>query len=453
MSKLKLPKEKRITGLYIYCNHCKKRYSDDSAIPKECKRLVYKAKLHVPNQGKECRTTVLKATTLNAAIRELLDFEEELRETNFLRSSKSTNKESSQNVIQKEEETILDSKNLSLIEAMADYMSYINNIGVPWHEKVVRSKQQIKEYERNLKNLLSALEVKGIETKNLSFRAINNRQIVGHICEYLLVNLEYRPKTYNKSISGLSQFVNHIIEKYELDCKNCFVPVKRKKYKPKPVAVKEDEFLGVLEAISPENGKYEVKGKKSHHSNVKRTYYKPWLYDAFLLGFYTGGRREEVVKLKWSGLKYQDDELSHIDISHFKENRSHGNLLDEEDYEDKSILITDDFKELLVKLGYENKKDSDEYILAPTETMTRTGMMGFITNAFTHFYKIAHPGTKHKLFKQLRKTYLTLLQRDYPQLSFLLGGHKDPSVEIKHYRDNDLLIREARKIMKGLKEK
>ncbi len=109
--------------------------------------------------------------------------------------------------------------------------------------------------------------------------------------------------------------------------------------------------------------------------------------------------------------------MSYIDVNHFKINRANSGNISEEEYEVKKVSINPDFKELLIEMGYHEKRGLDEFILAPEETCTRKQLMRIVSDAFTHFYKMLNTGDV-KNFKHLRKTYVTemvvLLGKDAP---------------------------------------
>lgn len=92
--------------------------------------------------------------------------------------------------------------------------------------------------------------------------------------------------------------------------------------------------------------------------------------------------------------------------NHYKMNRANSDNTSEDEYEVKNVPINLDFEELLYEMGYEEKKGTDEYILAPEETCEREQMMRIISSAFTHYFKHLKTGDV-KNFKYLRKTYAT----------------------------------------------
>jgi len=78
-------------------------------------------------------------------------------------------------------------------------------------------------------------------------------------------------------------------------------------------------------------------------------------------------------------------------------------------YEDvKAIFIPliQELRELIYRLGYEDNKGSDCYIIAPNEYAKRENLADDVSSIFTFFWK--KTGIKRDIsFKNLRKTYTT----------------------------------------------
>lgn len=168
-------------------------------------------------------------------------------------------------------------------------------------------------------------------------------------------------------------------------------------------------------------------------SGKRTNYYRTWMKDAFRLGLYTGGRREEIVKLKWSGIKLnKKGSISYIETEHFKINRAKKKKIVGKKLVKKKFAINFDLHKLLYDLGYEKYKGTDNYILAPEETASRTYMMKMISLAFTEYFKQIK-AEELKQFKHLRKTYTTTM---YLKLGDKLKddtAHTTMSVLHKHY--------------------
>jgi len=80
--------------------------------------------------------------------------------------------------------------------------------------------------------------------------------------------------------------------------KNPFRKYVRKVATPHTIdTITEDEFNKILEAVDTYNPIQTLGGKGENKNR-----YRPYLKDGFYLFLLTGGRREEVVDLKWSDI-------------------------------------------------------------------------------------------------------------------------------------------------------
>lgn len=104
----------------------------------------------------------------------------------------------------------------------------------------------------------------------------------------------------------LSAFTSHVINKFKFDYKNPFLGVPDMVVTPKVKAIGENEFSNLLDLITPENG-IQLQQLRSRKNVKKTNHYKPWLKHAFQLGLFTGGRSEDIVELKWSNIRLQED--------------------------------------------------------------------------------------------------------------------------------------------------
>jgi integrase len=210
--------------------------------------------------------------------------------------------------------------------------------------------------------------------------------------------------------------------------------MKKKKLKKNSKSISWEEFEKVLELTTRENSYFTEKSGKI------RNYYKPWLKTAFELGLYTGGRREEVVTMKWDGIKLtKSGDLSRIEVTHFKLTRANKNSLAKGEVEIKIVPMNEDLKELLYSLGYEKYKGCDRYILAPDETCTRQTMMDTITKTFNHYYRLINTGLEKK-FKDLRKTYITALYILRGEEVYKDTGHEGMNILKSNYIDDEVVL-------------
>jgi hypothetical protein len=104
----------------------------------------------------------------------------------------------------------------------------------------------------------------------------------------------------------------------------------------------------------------------------------------------------------------------------------------------KYIPITDDLFDFLNELGYEEKRNSDEYILFPERFENTKTMMDVLSKSFTH-YRIG-AGIKKKLsLKDLRKTYISWVNQELGGTTGLITSHSTNEVLEKFYLDPKIL--------------
>ncbi|MCW3085084.1 MAG: hypothetical protein JWP12_2450 [Bacteroidetes bacterium] len=428
MTKLKLPKKNRIPGLYLFCNKCKKYYRNDIAVKCKCDSMVYKYKVHIPGAGKKCKTKNLIATNFDDAFIECRAFKSELTTNSF------------QNI--KIESEI--QKPILFTDCVEDFMAFLRDEGVAHHNIAARTKKVLKHYERSLLYFGYALVENGIDTSILKFTDINEK-MTGYVYHYLLRTKKFSNKSFNNTMAEMKKFMRFIITKYDLKYKNYFADIKKRRVNTgDQTSVTMEEFTKLLELVTPENSIVDRKDKKGP------SIYRNWYKTAFKLGLFTGGRREEVVKLKWNGIKLTTNgEFSHLEVNHFKINRANRRLMGDEAEIMKKIPMNEDLEHLLIELGYNEHRNTDTYILAPEEAASRETIMGLITIAFSHYYKKLNTG-EQKQFKHLRKAYATALYVIQGDEANESTGHEGMHVLHDHYIDKNVVMEAKRKEFKKL---
>ena len=160
----------------------------------------------------------------------------------------------------------------------------------------------------------------------------------------------------------------------------------------------------------------------------RRNHYKPWLPYAFRLGLQTGTRAEELVVLKWRDLVVLEDGVEIFKISNRKVNRIKSGT-DTGKYV-RNVPITDGLRALLMELGINEKRGSDEYVI-PRNGQSTKYMMQIISRGFAHFIKLA---TARKVqFKDLRKTYITMMTKALGTSAKMFTGHANDEIIQNHY--------------------
>lgn len=426
MQNLKLPYKDRPSGLFLYCNGCKKYYSSDKDAKCKCGKLVYKARIHIAGTKHGAIPKVIQAQDFIEASRLFQEFKQELIGNSY------------QKVATKKSENTP----TRLIECFAYYMGYLNNVGVPMHKQKERDRKYIGKFDFLFNQYKQTLDLNGIDWKILKFTEVND-DMVGFIHDHFLNALNYSNKTYNNNMALLSSFTSHVIKEFNFEYKNPFLGVPDRIVTPKVASVKENEFTNLLEIVTPENG-IQMKTLKSRKTMKKTNHYKPWLKWGFRLGLYTGGRSEDIVELKWNDVLIQDDgKFDTLRTIDYKIDSANSNLTSKEERLVKHFAITKELGELLLEMGYETYKGSDKYILAPEDGLKRSNISGILSRSFSHYYDQLNTG-KNITFRNLRKTFMTSALREFGEASTALTNHANISMTNKHYHDKEVTRDEAK---------
>ncbi len=420
MQNLKLPYKDRPSGLFLYCNGCKKYYSSDKDAKCKCGKLVYKARIHIAGTKHGAIPKVIQAQDFIEASRLFQEFKQELVSNSYQKVA-----------IKKSENTPT-----RLIECFAYYMGYLNNVGVPKHKQKQRDADHIRKVDLAFELYIKALQINGINTSIIRFSEVND-EMVGYLHDYFLNDLQYANKTYNNRMALLRTFTSHIIEEFKLDYKNPFYGVISLLVTPKVTSVRENEFNDLLAIVTPENG-IEKRKQKGRVNDRTTTWFKPWLKSAFRLGLFTGGRSEDVVELKWTDVILgEDGKFNTLKTIDYKIDNANSNKTSSKDRMFKHFAITQELGELLIEMGYERYKGIDKYIIAPEDNLKRSNVARIISGAFTYYYKQLKTG-KEVTYRNLRKTYMTSALTQFGASSTALTNHKNISMTVKHYQDKEV---------------
>lgn len=431
MKALKIPKSKRVTGLYTYCNSCK-QYTTKGVCNKSKKSIstckskekhVFKLLITVPNtDGKQMKSRTLKTKDLDQAILLAFDFRKELEATNYKTVLSVPVKREHPNV---------------LVDCMAMYIGFLNNVGIEEHLIKKRTKAHIKEVSRVFKRFCASLKKTGYNYKAIKVEQISLRE-VGEFHRFLLNDLEYANKTYNKMMACMRQFYAWLISKRNYELKNPFEGVARRKVIKVQNTISKIEFEELLSVIKPSNTALILK------SGAKRYFYKDWLNAVFKMALETGLRREELVELRWDFINWENDRPIYFKIPNFKVNRLYG-IDGEQESQYKLVPITKGVLSVLNnELDLKSKKSSKEYLFDSDKIMKRTTMCDFLSKAFGHFWSLVKSERKLTL-NDLRNTYISNLYKMYGEKTKVVTDHSSIDVIEKHYLDRTLLMDVAAK--------
>ena len=406
MRKLTLPKNPH-NGLKIFCRTCRVHNSNC----KHYDRHTYQVRLHVPGTKNDVKCKNLIAENYKDAVAECIDFERELRSNGFEKAK----------IILSDE-----SNDYNIGNAVVKYRDYMSGESRYAHLKKNLTQGHIDECVRFcwrfIENLALTKNVKLIRPKDIKPVDVSNF--------YIWAEENYSSSTFNKCFIAVRAFFEFLIEIENIEMKNPF-----RKFVPKSVTpssidiITEDEFNQVLAAVDTFNPFITLGGK-----GEKKNLYKPYLRDGFKLFLLTGGRRQEVVDLKWSDIYSTPQGVKLFIIDNLKVKRMKKNNKECKKY----IGINVDLEDFLIELGMNEKIGTDEYILYPNRTSTTKTIMTDLSRGFSHYKEGA--GIKKDIsLSNLRKTYLTWHHQVLGDDTGLVSSHSTTQVLEKYYLDPKVL--------------
>jgi integrase len=434
---LYIPENKRLKGLVTYCYYCKTNVYDickkTGKSLKQCPngdKHVFKKYVHVPGTSNQRKTKVFETRDINEAIKQAIEFEQEVKgnpkQGIEIKVKKQDVKRGNQNEVNP----------TLIIHAMARYISWLHNEGVPAHRIRERSNEHISDVERAFKSFVECLNDCKYQMETLTIDDINDK-MVGQVFSYL-EKKSFANRTFNKYIGYYTTFLKGYSEEFNYPIRNWFERINRKKLNPKPKAITRKEYEALLNQIKPE------KGFKEYEWEARiRNVYRTWLKDGIRLGLETGRRREELINLKWNNIE-ESEGIEVIKVEDYKVNHIQNRTNDERKF--IFIPITDSLRQLLIELGYEKYVNTDNYILAPEVKISRTQVMSdILSRGFSHYYNQLNTGRK-LTFKSLRKAYITNLEIFMGNGNTkAITGHSDNQVIERNYIDK----KEIAKAMRG----
>lgn len=403
MRKITLPKN-HLKGLKIYCNKCKKynpkcNHNDD---------LLYRVVIHIPGTKNSTKIKTLISKSYEDAVKESIDIIKELKSNDYRDLS-----------------TDNDSKEYTMIGAILKYNQYLSGEYELKHLIKKVSEGHRKESLRFIKLFCNVLK----SHHNFEIMRVRDVSVKDVSRFYESMESHYAPRTFNKCMISLKCFFNFLIEIEKVDMKNSFSV-----YNSKSVlstineTITKDEFEKILECVDSSDSLLKL-GGRGEVKNMYRDYLKIG-YKLFLL---TGGRREEVVDLRWSDI-YFSGETYFFMIKNKKVERNQN--IKGEFY--KYIPINSDLFDLLVELGYDKIENPNNYILCPDRKESQLTIMNTLSKSFT-FYKDKAGITKNISLKHLRKTYISWVNQVMGLDTRVLTSHSTDGVLKEHYLDPTIL--------------
>jgi integrase len=406
----KIPAKYSRCGIKIKCLKCTWTISEtcrlnnkgiNSCEHKEKHRYMFV--VHIPNSSKGKISRLAKAENFNDALIELLAFKEELKSQGYHKA-----------------EVKVQTLDTSVAGLMKEYLNFISGNGTHAHLGKKLSADHVSYYKMVFLRFCDAIKKAGYNPELLDVKDISDDLV--EIFHFYVEKLGIGKTTYSKHFVLMKAFINWVIEKKDYKINNAFLHVSLQFAKRQKNPIIKEEFDKLIEVTTPENGI-----SIDATSGKRRNRYQSWLTTAFKIGLETGLRREEIVMLAWDHVR----EINHqgkvcfiIDVNNLKNNRrmfgkDTGEFV-------KPIPVTKGLYDLLISMGYEEKKGTSAYIIEREESLDTKYMLNEISRGFAHFIKLV---TDRKIeFKDLRKTYITQLSMRLGKDTKLFTGHGDDQV-------------------------
>ena len=391
---LKLPKNSH-PGLKIHCRKCRQNNTGCSHHDYQCYRMCF-----IDRKTGKHRSKILKSKSYNDAVVEAIKFRSQAERSDMVE--------------------VKDRKSMNYPEALVRFDSYLKGKTQYAHLKKSVSDKHRKEVVRYCE--LFGKSLKG----NHNLRHLKPGNITNQDVSIFYKQMEHKypsPKTFNKVMTSLTSFYKFLIEIEELPIKNLFKNCVRKHVSGGDnLILSKDDFEKILEAVESKPS------LQSKRSNGRRdNMYEPWLVNAFKLFLHVGGRREEVLNLRWSDIVEGPNGILFFQLRNFKVER-----MMKREVASKFIPINSDLLGLLNEMGYDQMKGKDVKLIDAEEKYTISTLMEKVSKAFTHFREVAEITTPYTL-KHLRKTYLTWLFHSLGEDSNKVSSHSSMNVLEKHY--------------------
>lgn len=403
MSVLKLPKNP-YKGLKLFCKKCRV----DNPKCNHHDRIIYRVRVHVPGTMKDIKSKMLSASNYEDAVAETIEFEKELKSNGY-------------ETIQPK---VDDGNDYSVVGAIMKFDYYLRGESEYAHLRKNVTKGHIDEMFRFCKFFANSLKQK-YNIERMRIVDVSQQDVANF---YVWAEEHYAPKTFNKCLAGIKGFFDFLIEVEEVEMKNPFRKYVRK-YVPQSEidTITKAEFDSIIQAVDNCTPICKL-GGKGENKNM----YKPYLKDGFKLFLLSGGRREEVVDLKWNNIFVTESKIKFFRIVNLKVTR-----IKKKEEIIKYIPINDDLFDFLKELGYEEKRNTDEYILSPERFEKSKTMMDKLSKSFTH-YRIGAGIEKDISLKHLRKTYITWVNNELGIDTGLITSSTNGVLE-KFYLDPKIL--------------
>lgn len=420
IKQMNLLKYKKFTGLHIVCKKCNKNIEVSQLPYKGCKhpidRQKYKAIVKINGTR---RTKDLKSFEYNDAVKELLEFRDELA-----------------NPIKIEIPLAKTELEYSLLsDFIIMYSDWLENVNIPKFERKLRTQKYIKETVGYLIKFSDFLQTKGHDLEKLSIYEVD-KFMLGEYCEHL-EKITKSPATFNHNLRAIKNFYNFLVNEKELLLANIAKKIKLIYENPNPTSISDSDFKTLLSEITPENSVEVLK------SGVKKNRFRNYTKIGIELCAYTGMRLQEVASLKYSDIIVEKNgALECLLGTDLKFEKAH-NWDNTKAKKIVPIPITPELENLLESINYKENLGVDKYLIAGDENISRESLAKQLSHSFT-FYRRRAGLSGDISIKHLRKTFITKLHLQ-TGLTASLGYQKTSAVILKNYVDKRAVVREVKK--------
>lgn len=358
--------------------------------------------VHVPGTKKTRLTKLAKADNFNDALLEQISYREELKNQGYHKA-----------------EIKVQTLDTTIAALMKEYLNYISGNGTHAHLSKKLDSGHVGTYKMVFLRFCDAIKKKGFNPEIFEVKNLNDDIV--EIFHFHVEAMKLSRTTYSKHFVLMKAFINWVINKKDYKMVNAFEHITLHFAKREKNLITKDEFEKLIKVMTP------INGVMNDSSGKKRNKFHTWLASAFKLGLETGLRREELIQLSWSNVReigYEGKNCFIIDVNNLKNNRRMFGK-DTGTYT-KPIPVTKGLYDLLIELGYEQKKGTSGYIIDREEGLEVKYMLDEMSRGFAHFIKLV---TDRKIeFKDLRKTYITSLSVRLGKNTKLFTGHGDDQV-------------------------
>lgn len=454
---LKLGKKDAVPGLVIFCKHrdCKSKKKAGCKHPAdyECYKLLIKTKT--------IRASFLQEFNNIRDEQEAKALARELRKITFLSGGK-------QKSIMIDEPDAVRNINFlpNLIEDYLEHLLKIKGNQEPF----------LKSQRKMFDVMLQVFTDNGADPNKIRIDQLNQRLDDGYTwvrkIELELDKREGKKKgkpiattTKNNYIKLYRSIYKFACDNRDINIKNPFKTIKvvnvKQAIKNKIKTVTPTELSRLFEML---RNRTELNKKKTYFNEKKNKhvtqtfkYFQPYLLDGIQLAIAFGYRSENIVYVKWSDIDlteaYSENSILNavIKVEDIKVNNQKKQFRDDI----KKFIyvrVNNDIEALLMRLGYQQYRETNAFILAPDHHHQRKTIKCNISKGF-HHYMLEITPLKDLQFKDLRKTQLSHEGKNTSPELASRRVHGDFSTTYNNYFDDSILLPTAEEnptVFKGI---